>query len=160
MKHLRLGLLLAFLPFAAFAATQTTNVGLYKPTPGGDTDIWGEYINTNADTLESWLMVWDAQSTIATVDNATYPLVLHMPFAGTITKVYAKTDSGTATVTVKINGVALGGTANSVTSTKSTQTHGSSNTVAAGDAVTFTVSSNSSAQNLQVQVHGVRTSDD
>lgn len=144
----------------AFAATQTTNVGLNKPTVGGDADTWGTSLNANADTLEAWLSVWDAQATIAVPTNATYPMILYAPFDGTITAVRAKCDSGTITVTGKIDGVALGGTANSVTNTTSSQAHASSNSFSAGGALTFTTSSNSSCVNLQVQFHGTRTSDD
>lgn len=140
--------------------TTTTNVGLNKPTVGGDTDVWGTSLNANADTLEAWLMVWDAQVTIAVPTNATYPMILYAPFDGTITAIRTKTDSGSCTVTGKINGVALGGTANSATTSLQSQAHASSNSFSAGDALTFTVSSNSSATNLQVQFHGTRTSDD
>lgn len=150
---------LTFAPFA-FAATQTTNVQLYKPTPGGDTDVWGERLNDNADVLESWLMVWDAQATVATVSNATYPMILYAPFAGTVTAVRTKCDSGTVTVTGKINGVSLGGTANSTTSTTSSQAHASANSFTVGQPLTFVTSSNASCVNLQVQFHGIRTSDD
>lgn len=151
---------IAAIPLAVYAATQTTNMQLYKPTVGSDTDAWGGYLNTNFDIIESWVSKWGGQTTVATPANATYPIILNAPFDGAITKVYAKTDSGTCTVTVKINGVALGGTANSATSAKSTQTHGSTNSFVAGDAITFTVSANSSASNLQVQIYGMRTSDD
>lgn len=144
----------------AFAATQTTNVQLYKPTVGGDADVWGSRLNDNADTLESWLSVWDAQATIAVPTNTTYPMILYAPFDGTTTAVRAKCDSGSITVTGKIDGVALGGTANSVTTTTSSQAHASSNSFSAGDALTFTTSSNASCVNLQVQFHGTRTSDD
>mgnify|MGYP003393929769 CR=1 FL=1 len=153
-------ILLLLCPWLAFAATTTTNLGLKKPTPGGDTDVWGEHLNDNADVLEAWVMLWDAQATIATPDNLTYPRILYSPFAGTVTAVRAKCDSGTATVTGKLNAVALGGTANSVTSTTSSQAHSSSNTFTVGQPQTFTVSSNASCTNLQVQFHGVRTSDD
>lgn len=153
-------LVLIFNANIALAATQTTNVQLYKPTVGGDTDVWGERLNDNADTLEAWLMLWDAQVTIATPSNATYPVVLYTPFSGTVTAVRAKCDSGSVTVTGKIDGTSLGGTANSVTTTTSSQTHASSNSFTAGKALTITTSSNSSCTNLQVQFHGTRTSDD
>lgn len=32
---------------------QTTNLGLNKPLVGGDDDVWGDLINTNADTLDA-----------------------------------------------------------------------------------------------------------
>lgn len=32
--------------------TTTSNLALYKPTVGGDTDAWGGYLNSNADVLD------------------------------------------------------------------------------------------------------------
>jgi len=34
-------------------ATQTTNYNLNKPTVGGDTDTWGDLINTSMDTIDT-----------------------------------------------------------------------------------------------------------
>ncbi len=35
--------------------TTTPNLGLYKPVPGEDDDVWGDHINANSDTLDSAL---------------------------------------------------------------------------------------------------------
>ena len=35
--------------------TQTPNLGLYKPVPGEDDDVWGSHLNLNADTLDTAL---------------------------------------------------------------------------------------------------------
>lgn len=80
--------------------------------------------------------------------NGDYVVNFIMPFSGTIDQTEVKLDSGTCTVTVKINGSSIGGSAHSATSSISTIARSSSNTFAAGDKISFTVSSFSSAVNL------------
>ena len=89
-------------------------------------------------------------------DDKDYPII-NIPVGFTINSVTTKSTAGTCTVTVKINGVALGGTANSVSSTESTQSHTDDNVVAVGDDLTVTVSSNSSAENVAIMIAGTRT---
>lgn len=81
-------------------------------------------------------------------DNKTYTVRLKIPFAGTITETTTKCTSGSCTATFKLNGVALGGTANAVTSSEQSQAHASSNTFAANDDLEVTISSNSSCLDL------------
>jgi hypothetical protein len=33
--------------------TTTPNLGLYKPTPNADGDMWGDHLNANADILDA-----------------------------------------------------------------------------------------------------------
>jgi hypothetical protein len=94
---------------------------------------------------------------IASPANQDYRIVEKLPFAITITEIATKSASGTCTVTGKINTTALGGTANSVTSTQSSQTHASSNAASASDAIVLTVSSNSSCVDLSFTVKFTRT---
>jgi hypothetical protein len=70
----------------------------------------------------------------------------------TINSVTTKSRTGTCTVTVKIDGVALGGTANSVTTSESTQAHTSANIVPAGGDVTITVSAVSSVEDVSISM--------
>jgi hypothetical protein len=35
--------------------TTTPNLGLIKPTPNADGDLWGDHLNQNADTLDTVL---------------------------------------------------------------------------------------------------------
>lgn len=46
---------ISLLSVPAFAATTTTNYGFYKPAVNSvtDQDIWGDYLNTNFDTLDT-----------------------------------------------------------------------------------------------------------
>lgn len=93
---------------------------------------------------------------IETPENKAYTLVLKAPYPFTITEVVTKTASGTCTVTGAIDGVSLGGAANSASSTEQTQTKSTANSVAAGQDVAITVSANASAADLRVAVNGTR----
>lgn len=95
-------------------------------------------------------------SFIGTATARDYPLVQKAPFAFRITEVTSKSTSGTATATVKIDTVALGGTANSVSSSEQSQTHTSANTVSADQDVIVTFSSVSSPVDPIITIKGVR----
>lgn len=84
-------------------------------------------------------------------------MIVKAPFAFSITEVTTISESGTGTLTVKINSTALGGTANSVSSSEQSQSHSSSNSVAAGDDIVFTWSSVSSLVGASVTLKGTRT---
>lgn len=94
---------------------------------------------------------------IGTMSDGTYTLVLKAPHAGTITETTTKCSSGTATFTFKINTTALGGTANSVSSSEQSQAHSSANAFAAGDDIVVTVSSASSLTNPSMTIKYTRT---
>jgi hypothetical protein len=74
-----------------------------------------------------------------------------------ITKITAKTASGTTTLTGAINGTNITGTAVSASSTKSSQTYSAGNTANAGDDFTITASSSASPLNLGVTVVYTKT---
>lgn len=84
--------------------------------------------------------------------DKSYTIALKARFAGTITEVTTICVSGTCTATVKINTTALGGTANSVSSTESSQTHSTANTFAIGDDIVVTISANSSCTDMALSV--------
>jgi hypothetical protein len=86
------------------------------------------------------------------VSDGDYLVALNLPKAITITKVTSKSTAGTCTATVKIGSTALGGTANSVSTTEQEQAHSTSNTAAAGDDLTVTVSANSSCENMSLMI--------
>ena len=90
-------------------------------------------------------------------DNKAYRVCLKSPIAFTINSVTTRSTAGTCTVTVSIDGVNLGGTANSVTTSESTQSHTSANVVAVDADVTITVTSNSAAENVAIMISGTRT---
>ena len=93
-------------------------------------------------------------SFIGTSTARDYPMVLKAPFPFRIREVTSKCASGTATATVKIDTVALGGTANSVSSSEQSQTHSSANYVAAGADVIATFTAG--AVDPQITISGER----
>lgn len=94
---------------------------------------------------------------IAVPTNSDYRLVVKLPYALTVTSTTTICVSGTCTATFKINTTALGGTANSVSTSEQEQTHSTSNAAAIGDDMVMTVSSNSSCQNLSFTIKFTRT---
>lgn len=76
------------------------------------------------------------------------------PFStgATITEVRTQSSAGTCTLTVKINSTALGGTANSVSTTESAEAHSSANVADTDDNLTLTVSSNSGCTDMSVTI--------
>lgn len=77
-------------------------------------------------------------------DDQDYKIVVKASIGGTITETTTICASGTCTATFKINTTALGGTANSVSSSEQSQAHASANVFSAGDDIVITISSNSS----------------
>ena len=96
--------------------------------------------------------------TISSPLNQDYQIEISSPFAYSITKVTTICTAGTCTLTFKIAGVALGGGANSVSTTKNIKTHSSANAVAVGNAVVATVSANAGCANLTAVIEYTRTS--
>lgn len=115
------------------------------------------HVNTNNGAIETAVNAWIGTLYVETVADQDYVLSYDMPFAGTITALRTKTQSGTCTVTGKIGSTALGGTANSATSTASSQSHSSDNAFSIGDTVKITVSANSAALSLEVTFSGVKS---
>lgn len=133
---------------------------------GGGGAEWGEISGTLSDQtdLQSALDAKAGKTQtdglagyISTAENQDYTIGLQMPFAGSITSTTTQCISGTCTATFKINSTALGGTANSVSSTEQEQSHASSNSFSAGDNLVVTLSSNSSCLGLAFMVKFTRT---
>lgn len=108
-------------------------------------------VTQTATDLGHWL--------IEAPEDKTYTVAQKVARACTITEVTTRCTAGTATVTIKINGTSLGGTANSASTTEQSQSHSSANAVAAGDTVTIVVSSTSGAEMLTVDIAGTVTLD-
>lgn len=79
----------------------------------------------------------------APTHNKTYTLVLKAPFAGVIHETTTDCTSGSGTARFRIEGVNLGGTINTVSTSEQSQTHNSANVFAAGDTITMLVTSDS-----------------
>ena len=83
---------------------------------------------------------------VASAKDETYIVQLKAPHGGTITETTTKCASGTCTMTFKINGTPLGGTANAVSSSEQSQAHTTANVFAAGDDIEVTISANASCK--------------
>jgi len=94
---------------------------------------------------------------IKTPANQDYRLVVKIPHGGTITETVTRSESGTCTATFKVNTTALGGTANSVSSSEQAQAQASSNTFVADDDIVVTISSNSSCVGMSFTIKYTRT---
>lgn len=112
--------------------------------------------STLLSSLNALTYIDDFYVLIATVANQDYKLVVNCSFGGTITQVTTICVSGTATFTTKINTTALGGTANSVSTSEQSQTQSSSNVFVAGDDIVITASSNSACLRASVKIKYTR----
>jgi hypothetical protein len=95
--------------------------------------------------------------TIESPDNQDYLFEINAPYGYTITQVDSDCRSGSCTATTKIGGTALGGGANSVSTTLQKKTHSSNNVIAAGGTSVVTISSNSSCAGLRLVFWITRT---
>lgn len=103
---------------------------------------------TTQQVFGSWL--------IETPEDKDYRLIVNVPHAFTITSVTTIATAGTATATVNINTTALGGTANSVSTSEQTQTHESDNEMEAGDDLVLTISDTSGCEGLSITIAGTQ----
>lgn len=92
---------------------------------------------------------WESTTIDAPV-NGDYNLLDNSPRGYKIINVRSICTAGTATATTKINTTALGGTANSVSTSSQVQAHSTNNTVAAGDDINVTLSGVSGAANISL----------
>lgn len=90
-------------------------------------------------------------------ENKTYSVMIDAPFGFTISSITSICASGTATATFKIGSTALGGGANSVSTSAQTKTHTTDNVVAAGDSLNCTISSVSSCDGAIFMIKFTRT---
>ena len=95
--------------------------------------------------------------TIESPDNQDYLFEINCPYGYTITQVDSDCRAGSCTATTKIGGVALGGGANSVSTTLQSKMHTSNNVIAAGGTSVVTISSNSSCAGLRLVFWITRT---
>lgn len=111
-------------------------------------------VSTGASTTQTAEMM---SGFIGTVADKDYRIVVKAAHGGTITETTTRSESGTATFTFKVNTTALGGTANSVSSSEQSQAHASTNTFAAADDIVITASSNSSCLGASFTIKYTRT---
>jgi len=90
--------------------------------------------------------------TVDTVANQDFTVLLSVQQPGKVTSISTQADAGTCTLTGKVNATALGGIANSVSTSLETQPHTTTNTFLTGDKILFTISANSGCTGMFVQV--------
>lgn len=84
--------------------------------------------------------------------DKTITIVLKIPYAGTIKETVTKAATGTCTATFKIDGVAVGGAANSVSTSESAVTRSTSNTFTANQDIQITIASSSGITDLSFSI--------
>ena len=133
-----------------------TVTGQIESTTGGY-KFPDDTVQTTAATSFSSSQIDFISGVIPSLANQDYRLVVNIPYACTINETTTICTSGTATATFKINTTALGGTANSVSTSEQTRAHSSNNSAAVGDDIVLTISSNSSALFLSFTIKITRT---
>lgn len=139
------------------ADTTGNMAGVGDLSAGGVVAAGGNITKNGGTTVAGVTQTGEWTGLIEYPTDKAYTICINSPFARTITSITTKSSSGTCTFTGKINSTNLGGTANSVSSSESEQTHSTNNAMAAGDDFTLTVSSNSSCQMLSFTVKWTRT---
>ena len=120
------------------AKGQTTQTGYrYLESLGKSARSAAAELATKAAAVQTWEQSFLFEAPV----NGDYRVVVNAQLARTITGVTTRSAAGTATLTAKINTTALGGTANSVSTTEQTQSHSSANELAIGDDIVFTFAS-------------------
>lgn len=150
---------LSFIEYALLAGG-TTATGALQQVDLGTT---GQYLKSNGSgALPTFQTVTytltDFISGFIPFPNAQdYRIVVNSPVAMTIGDTTTICTSGTATATFKINSTALGGSANSVSTSEQTQSHTTSNVLNVGDDIVVTISSVSSCANMSFTISFTRT---
>jgi hypothetical protein len=130
-----------------------------RPTVGGSNNTWGTTLNTIVDETEDNLERCFISIPIRSPIDGTYPICINPRFAMLIKQASYKTDVGTCTVAVQINGTNITGlSALAVTSTEATTVATAANVVAIGDTVQLVLTSVSGVGYLNVDIWYDRTS--
>lgn len=115
-----------------------------------------DFIDTPVPTPE-FELIEEFSVFIAFPANKDYKLALDAAEEREVYEVVTICESGTCTVTIKTDSTALGGTANSASSTQQIQTHSSANTWNVDEDLVATISANSNCVGLTVTVKTRRT---
>lgn len=136
--------------------TGYTGTGATGPTgytgPQGVTGYTGPTGGVSPSQIFDWNPFFNGS-----VDNGDYKIIVNVSFAGTINETSSISTGGTGTATFKVNSTALGGTANSVSTSEQTESHSSDNTFSAGDDIVITISGASSLEDVSFKIKYTRT---
>lgn len=117
---------------------------------GSIVDIVYDGTQFNITSVTNQITGWQQVLLVEQVIEQDYFVTRYVPEGFKILAMRTISASGTCTATGKIGSTALGGTANSVSSTVNTQTHSSANVLVAGDTFKVTTSSNSACLGMEV----------
>lgn len=107
----------------------------------------GNYIPNSATTDDA------IAGFISRPKNDDIRLVMNMPFDGTINSTATRCVSGSCTATFRINGTALGGQTNNVTTSEQIRNHTSNNDFVAGDDIILSITNNSNSQDMSFSIN-------
>ena len=139
--------------------TLETQINAISSALGGLTETTNGLVSASGSNSLQIVAVEQAHSEaflIEFADDKDYTFV-SWGYAWTIDRVVTKCTTGTCTVVVSIDGVNLGGPANSVSTGEDTQAHTSANNVVVGQDITITISSNAAAEGVAVTLVGRRS---
>ena len=139
---------------STYGGTLWFNTNTTAPTIGTTALTFSQFTGGGASTTQTDEGI---SFIVETPSNKNYKLIVKAPHGGTITETTTICTSGTCIATFKINTTALGGTANSVSSSEQSQAHSTSNAFSAGDDIVMTISSNSSCADMSVTIKYTRT---
>lgn len=143
------------LPIPSETAALTTKDGATTTHGRRYLDSLSGAMRDTQQTVESIVATGFEQSFLLEApETGDYRVVVNASVPRLIEKVTTRSAAGTATLTVKINSTALGGTANSVSTSEQEQSHATANSLAVGDDIVFTFSSVSSAEKVSVTLSG------
>lgn len=121
------------------------------------TAIAGLVTDSGALQLVAVEQVWSESVLIEYASDKAYKLIPKAAHAWTLDSITTISTTGTCTVTLTIGGVALGGGANSASTTLSTVSHTSANVLPVDGVLVLTVSANAACEGLSVLLKGRRT---
>lgn len=112
---------------------------------------------TYASLTGTWTLTDSLCGVIETAANKSYIIGLKMPFAGTIIDLTTQSTSGTCTMTATVDGGAVVGISNAVSTSEVTSTATSNNGFSVGQNIALVITSNSAALNVAFNMKITRT---
>lgn len=134
--------------------TDTVTGGSTTLRPNDELDV----IKLVAGTPNRWHIEGGSETIVSSINeflngsvtDGTYFLGLRMPFAGRVLATVTRSSAGTATATFRVDGAALGGTPNAVSTSEDVRTHTTANTFSGAQDLEMVISSATGVTNLAV----------
>lgn len=117
----------------------------------------GDSVRTMVTGKASVSQSWEQSFFFQYPEDGSFRMVVNAEVARTITKVTTICTTGTGTLKVQIDGVDLGGSSNSVSTSEEIQTHSTSNSVGVGANIAVVWSSVSGCEKATITLAGTLT---